>query len=355
MVGPSEALWGATMASFSVSQAFGEGFRLIGRRPLSVLAWGLAYLVVGVAPVVLVGAYAFPDLVSAFRQIGEDAARGVEPTSTQMLALQSKFMLFQPIVFLSSIAARAMLTGAIFRAVLEPEKRSFFSLRLGSQELWLAILMVALGVLAALFMVLLALPVGGITAMAAYALRASAGGPAVAAVICVGVIVYFVVVLWVALRFSLALPMTFAEREFRLFESWEMTKGQAGRLLGLALLLIVVCIAIGVVIDAVLLAVVFGGVGLSLSDQAQWTAFFSRPPEAWMSEIAPWAAVLAVIGCFAAAALMAILLAPWASAYQQLVTRPSAFGPAGGMPPEPQPPPDFGGLRSETPPQQGLA
>ena len=32
------------------------------------------------------------------------------------------------------------------------------------------------------------------------------------------------------LRLSLALPMSFAQRRFRLYESWDLTRGQAGKM-----------------------------------------------------------------------------------------------------------------------------
>ena len=150
--------------------------------------------------------------------------------------------------------AWAILSAAVYRSVLEPENKSFASLRLGAQELWLALLFVVLTILLAIAYVLIwvvAAILIVLAAVAGHAMSQPLGGLVAGLLIvaiCIGAIAAF---LWICVRFSLAGPLTFKERQFRLFESWTLTKGHAWKLFGLALLIILIVIALGFVVMAV--------------------------------------------------------------------------------------------------------
>jgi hypothetical protein len=245
------------------------------------------------------------------------------PAGPEMLALQTKLNTYSSLVNLTSIVARAVLYAAIFRAVLEPANSGFFYLRLGKDELWQALLFLCLCVLAVFGVFGLALG-GGALGAAGFFLGKLAPEPwtgwvqalAVGAV----VVTVLVLVLWVSLRLSLAMPMTFAEKKFRLFESWGLTKGQSWRLLGMALLLVVIMIALELVVGMLVVGLAIGLLGMASFDPAAIEAFFRQSPEVWLKAAWPVIAGVVVVGTMLTGAMLAVLLAPWAEAYRQIAS-----------------------------------
>ena len=319
------------MATFSMGEALGAGFGLIAKKPLSVLTWGVAYLILGLGPVVALFVLMAPDFLAfihdAEAATAAGATWGAAPhfPAEAFWRFQSRIMMFQPVVFLTTLAARAMLTGAVFRAVLEPKNRGLAYLRLGMRELWLALLILAAGILLVLLMVALA----GVTAAVCIAIVAALKAAHAAAVwsglvVAVCIVAAAVVFIHVCLRFSMAGPMTFAAGEFRLFESWAVTKGQTLKLFGLGLVLMVVVIAVTMVVQALVVALSFGALGLTSLNHGAIENFFRHPPQNWVSLVAPWVAGGAVLAAFLTAAFAAIMMAPWAVVYRSL---------SGGEPP----------------------
>ena len=137
-----------------------------------------------------------------------------------------------------------------------------------------------------------------------------------------GAAVAIAVLVWLALRLSMAAPMTFADNQFRLFESWALTKGQGWRLLGVALLVVVFVIGVEILIGAVLLGTVFaaGGSLAALHGEAGFEAFMARPPLAILRDVWPWATVIGVIGALFSAVVQAIFYAPWAAVHRALTS-----------------------------------
>jgi hypothetical protein len=124
-----------------------------------------------------------------------------------------------------------------------------------------------------------------------------------------GQLAMYAVVVWVTLRLSLAGPITFTERQFRLFESWTLTRGNTWRLLG-----------VGVIISVVGFVGVAGVVGIwtSTPHPTNIQTLLSEPPEQWSQTLAP---ILILIGgavFFVGALLTPITLAPWPFIYKQL-------------------------------------
>lgn len=307
------------MATFSISDAVGAGFDVIRRRPLSILAWGLAYFALAVLPSLGLMALVGEDMIAFFSDAMRNPA--AEPDLEAMVRLNGTMTVYQPVAFLTAIAARAVLTAAVFRAVLEPQNRGFFYLRLGKDELWQALIYLCLCVL--FFIVaMLVLFGGGALGAAAWFIGSLAPAPwsgviqgiGIAAVVVAAVVAFA----WVALRLSLAAPMSFADRTFRLFESWTLTRGQTWRLFGLALLVGLVTLAVELVIAALFWAA-FLGFGFSGGfDPQRIEAFFQQPVETWVAALAPVVMVIAVVGSLLTGALYAIMTAPWAVAYRQL-------------------------------------
>ncbi|WP_312160688.1 hypothetical protein [Phenylobacterium sp.] len=248
------------MATFSTGQAFASGFKIIARNPLAILVWALISLVVAFAPQALMAAAIWPQLQAMTAQQGADAAQS-DAALEQMLAFSSRFSAFQLIQFAGSLAASTLLTGAIFRAVLEPGDKAWFYLRASRQELWLGVCIVTMWVVGFMLIFVAMIPIFIVTAILAGASAATGAEPGVGAALAMLAMLLLTTAaaIWLFLRFSLGLPMSFADSYFRLFDSWRLTAGQAGKmaLVGIALSVIVF------ILQMVLLAVVlFAGYGL---------------------------------------------------------------------------------------------
>ena len=319
------------MATFSIGDALGSGFRLIGRRPFSVLSWGLAHIAIVAIPMAFVIAQVGPDYLNFMSQLfkaGMESRQGAPPNfdMAPMMQVQAKVMMWQPLIMLAQLIGLSVVTGAVYRAVLEPRQSAFAFLRLGGREFWLGLLFIAGVILTVILMCAVALgAVGaglGLTALLK-ANQAAQWVPLATVGVCV---LAFIVFFGVFIRFSMAGPMTFAAGEFRLFESWKQTKGKAFKLFALAILLWLLMVLVIIVLEIIAAAIVFTALGIGLHpnlanvhpDPAKIMAFFHQPVAVWGKAIAPWAAVYILVDAFLIGCFSAISLAPWATAYKQI-------------------------------------
>ena len=307
------------MTRFSATGAATSGFGLIGREPLAVLVWGLVVLVVLVLPCFGLVWAVFPDVVS-FAKLTEAPAGDPsgQAALSQMMQLQSKVMLFNLIYLVGGTGVKAVLAAAVFRAVLEPGQKGFAYLKLGAQELWLALVSLVMGILAYMACMAAMIVVAICAAIAYFAGVQSGQAAGIGASILVAVVLGLAaagLLVWAMLRLSMAGPMSFSERKFLLFESWTFTQGQAWPLLGMTLLLGLIIVALELVLYAVFGVGLFA-FGLRLVPQMQGLAH--QPPEAWLRLFGPYIATFAVIGSLLSGPAMALVFAPWATAYRDL-------------------------------------
>lgn len=337
------------MADFSIGDAIGSGFGLMSRRPVSVLAWGLTYLVIGVAaPLALFGAIAGADLLGLIRQIQP----GAPAANLALVApFNAKMMLLQPIMFVVALAAQAILSAAVFRAVLEPRNRGLAYLRLGAREWWLALLNFAARFLAAVLAVVLAVVgVGlGFGLNAAFESQHVDQAVRVCAFVAIG-LVLFAVFIGICVRFSLAGPMTFADSQFRLFESWSLTRRHGWKLFGMALVVAIVGMVMVLVFEAIVAVVVIATLHGRPWEPGSLLRLIGDTHTLWTSGVGEGLVLLALVGAYAFGAIFAVCMAPWAVAYRELLpgAAPSAPRPGAMLALEPEPIAQAASVQDET-------
>lgn len=312
------------MSGFPIGETLVSGFGLVVRRPAAVLLWGLVFTAVVILPFALVFGPllgGLPALVRAAQQGGQGAV-----ADAVAMRVAGGVLLAVPLLVIAVAVAHAMVAGAVYRSVLEPAQRGFGSLRLGRQELWLILLGVARGFVSGFIglgvavCALLVCALGVVvSAWLAQPWQGVVRAPffiaAVLGAICAGV--------WISLRLSLAGPMTFAERHFRLFESWTVTRGHVKELLGLGALLLVIRQGLPIL----LALAVYGGVAVLVATSVGFVDFGrmgSAPfggqadAAALLAAVTPVILIVALVLMLALGAIQAVFLAPWAVAYREL-------------------------------------
>jgi hypothetical protein len=297
------------MAGFGIEDAAFAGVGLLGRKPFAAVIWALVYAIF--LAVVLVP-FSGP-LMAFFTTIAKIG--GQHPTEEllpQTGGLRGLFVL----LFLGSLVVGAVVSCAVFRAILRPEQSSFAYMRLGSEELWVMLVNLVRIVLTSVLQIALAIPLG---ILVAFLTAASPG--LVAPVGAIAQIIISGIVIWITLRLSLAGPITFTEGRFRLFESWILTRGYGWRLLAVALIVGV----IGVVVYLMALVVgLIGGFAIwkTIPHPVDVQAYLSQPASSWMGRLAPLLGLIGGLVWFVAAILTPIVIAPWARIYSSLTTGP---------------------------------
>jgi hypothetical protein len=301
------------MAKFDVADAALAGFGVIKRKPLAVLVWGLVIYVLAILPAIgIIGA-----LFNFVQHMSQIVQSGTEPSPHDVLAMESQIFLQNPLATIGSLLVRVLLAAAICRAVVTPKDDRFFYLRFGRGELMLVLVIIVAGILLFLTMILYA----GVAVAVAFALNRVSTGLMVAWCILAG-IVYVFGVIWLSLRFALIAPASVIEREFRLFETWRLTRGRAWSLFLVALLNVIVIWLVQTAVVAVVFGVgsvtVMGSGALSHVDEASLTAFFNQSPAVVTQQLLPWFLGLGLIVGVIASVFFTIAMAPWAHVYKAL-------------------------------------
>ena len=127
------------------------------------------------------------------------------------------------------------------------------------------------------------------------------------------------VVVWLMLRFSMVTPMAFSERRFVLLDSWRLTRGHTLKILGVLASLVGIILAIeivfGIAAMVLLLPWITAGEGALMT--------MLSDPDRLVRVAMPFVIVGCVVASLVAAALYAIIAAPYATIYARL-TAPDA-------------------------------
>ena len=292
------------MAGFDAADAGIEGLRLTRERPTAVLIWaGLMLVTTVVFSSLLIGLAgdAYNDLI-AMQQSGERADperalaafRGMAPALLLMLPL--------------ALLYYAVLYSAAYRAILRPEEGGPGFLKVGADELRMLGATVLLALMLAGLTLGVSLVYGFLVAIAA-----GAGGAAAGLLAFLGFFAVIAALVFFAVRFSLVLPATFAQRRIAVSESWRLTKGRFWPLLGAYVL----SIALAIVVWLLALMIYFAVAAL-VAGVSEAGAVFQPDYGSFASWFTPAMILYLLVSALVNAMTTAIILAPSAMAYRAL-------------------------------------
>lgn len=315
------------MKRFSIGTSIGDGFGLIARRPLAVFVWGLLML----APTFGAMALLLPAMGEMFASMPDtDSAAAMDEAFSEVMVGQ--MMQFQLASLLSNVVqllVMAVIYTAIFRAVLRPRERSFFSVRLGMDELRVAVVGLAIGVglyIAIIVAVLLSVGIGlGVGASDTTAGLWTGAGLALAVILGV---------LWLMARVSLIAPASVLYRDFAFAQGWTLAAGKGWALFGMNLLIWLMIMGIYMIV-AFVVALTIGGVVATMLPALEAMPSDANPfaeISAWVAANWYWAIVAGLIGAMVYGALMTLMIAPFASACRQLAESSTPAEPAAPSP-----------------------
>lgn len=296
---------------FSTGDLVFEGFRLVRRKPMVILAWTLVYLLYTV-PSLFVMTGVMETMAGLMEEI--QALEGVaQPTPEQMAPiLQGYGQVLGRMVWLLpfSLLVNAVLLAAVSRAVLTPEAGGFGYLRLGRDEARVFVLLLVAGLLTVLATVVaffIAAMLGGlaITAMGGWG----------ALVLVAALIAAAAFIVWLAVRWSLAVPIIMTEKRLAIFESFALTRGVFWPLLGMAVIVGLLVLLIGC-LSTIVAAPISLASGLSMAG-----AVSSDDPAAMlraMNLTSPWMLVSALVNAVVYALTVGVIYAPFSAAYLRL-------------------------------------
>ncbi|MCX7587072.1 hypothetical protein [Phenylobacterium sp. 58.2.17] len=302
------------MTTFSFGGAVGAGFGVIARNPLAFLAWCAVYLVVALGPLALMAAAIWPQF-GALAALAEAEVEPDSPAATQqMMSLMGQVNALSLLQWATSLASSTLIVGAVFRAVLEPQNRRWFFLRLGRQEFWLALCLVVVAVVAILLVALSTFPIMITSLVLVAAGPSQTLAPGVGLGIGAMVLIALGAMLWLFVRFSLGLPMSFAGSYFRLFESWTLTRGHAAKmvLVGVAVSLLATLVQIAVFVGFIFAAVAI----LRPTGEFDVTTLT-------FAQVAPILALAAILMALVSVFGTVLYSAPLAQIYRQLAPDPA--------------------------------
>jgi hypothetical protein len=220
---------GQSRSEVRVLATVGGTLGLLVRRPFSVLAWGLFTVLVGFAPLSTIGLANIPSALAA-AQAAAMAGEVTAPTAllVHLAAAGALAGLLTMLVF-------AIVGAAVYRAVLEPDNRGLFHMKLGRRELGLVGHYLAQSLLWAGLVMAVLVPSAWVIGLIA---NTAGRGLAVLIALIVALGLGYAAAI-VGLRLFLAGPITFDRAEFGLLSSWGVTRDRLAPILGVAVLMAV--------------------------------------------------------------------------------------------------------------------
>lgn len=298
--------------AFSGSDAAFEGFRLVRRNPMALVAWALLYAVVSLASLFAMSTAIGPITEWAERM---DTLESQSPSATPAQVLEAFQGIGQVMLSLGwlipvSLVVTAMLMAAVARAVLNPGAGGFGYLRLGMDELRVFVVTLVLGILMFCAWMAVVVVIGVLAGLAGatganwmWLFVVLAGFAGVAGII------------WLAVRLSLAVPITVAENRFAFFDSFNVTRGRFWSLLGMAVIAFVMVLVISMLswVITLPLGMMAGGDAWSFGSGGDAEAVAAA-----LDVTNPWIVASALAEAVINALLVGVMYAPFAAAYRDI-------------------------------------
>lgn len=295
--------------AFSASDAAFEGFRLVRRNPMALVAWALLYAVL-----TLTALFAMSTAVDPLVEWTEraEAMESGAPTPAEVGELFQAFggiLLHVAWLLPVGLLVGAMLSAAVARGVLNPRANGFGYLRLGMDELRVLVVTLVLSILMGVLFTAVFLGIGVIGGVAA-----ASGADWAWLVMVVACLAGVALMIWLAVRLSLAVPITVAENRIAIFDSFALTKGRFWPLLGMAIIAGVMTIIIGL-----LSMIITMPLAMMSGLEQSWTFGSHSDPEmvrAALDVTNPWVIANAIVEAIINALTVGVLYAPFAAAYR---------------------------------------
>ncbi|HAV51434.1 MAG TPA: hypothetical protein DCX75_15805 [Brevundimonas sp.] len=277
---------------------------MVRRKPM-VLLWWAAFYLVSFALIFLLAAGPIAGVMAAASDL-ENMGPGATPEDLRpfMMAYLAVF----PILIPLGILMGAVLNAAVARSVLEPGKSAFGYLRIGMDEVRVAVVSVVLSIV----MGLAAMVIFGVAGFIAGFLGA-ADVPGGALIIVVVFLAAIAAMIWLAVRLSLAIPITVAEKRFAFFDSFKVTGGHLWGLIGMAVIAFVMTLVV-----SILTSIVFFPLTMGMGAAVDWESLEGMNAMGILQAIGPMVAVAIVLQAISSALLAAVMYAPFAAAYRDL-------------------------------------
>ena len=284
---------------------------------MTIVIWALFYIIITALVLAVAGG-----AMSNFMQLAQTMETGGEPSEAEMMAFMSAYFSMLGLIMPISLILGSVSYAAVNRAVVRPSESAFGYLRLGMDEVRVFVVSLVLSLVlgfgfglggAIIFGIL-----GAITAMMGD--NAAIGGILIA----IAAIAFVCLIIWVAVRLCLALPITVAERRIAIFDSWKLTKGRFWGLFGMMILAYVLCVVVQILLSIILIPILFfvsGGF-------ENLASLETMQPMEIMQTMAPLAITVLLFAAIVSALQLAIMYAPFASAYMGITGGRSTPAPA---------------------------
>ena len=288
--------------TFSATEAAFEGFRVVRRHPLAIVFWTLAYLVFFAAFFGLFGSSLATLMATT------EGMEGGQASPQDLEVLGQTYFGFMGMVMPLAVVLGAVLNAAVARSVLRPAEKAFGYMRLGGDELRVLAVSVVIGLIFFAASVILFGVTGLVAGLAAQA------NPGVG--ILVGVLLGLgavAVIVWLAVRFSLAVPATVAEKRIAPFAAFALTKGQSLPLLGMAVIAFIMSILVSILGTIIALPITLATGGLE-----QLAAMDGQSTAQILQAAGPGLIAWGVVNAIFSALQLAVIYAPFSAAYRDL-------------------------------------
>jgi hypothetical protein len=306
--------------TFSATEAAFEGFRVVRRKPTALIWWAALYFLLSVASLAAMGANA--DAWIEFVRISEQMEQtpaGQPPTQEEFMALfNAMFGAIASFAWLLplQLIVTSVLTAAIARAVTRPGESAFGYMRLSMDEVRVFVVTLVLAIV--LFAAWCAAFLGvGVLMGVAFGIGEAWAGLLVLA----GMVAAVGLMIWLMVRWSLAVPITVAEKRMAFFDSFAVTKGRFWGLLGMAILAGIMAIVIGLLSTVVVAPLTM------MSGVSMFGGMSGDDPTAMLEAYRtfnPWMLVTALVNAVVYALTVGVVYAPFAAAYRDIKGVPAA-------------------------------